>query len=331
LAASYKARTVENSLTIPYEKTAAVVALPAVGGGRLKSPVLRRWLARANLQQVTAPQELLGSILAPLNLRTPVSGLAALRMWGQTGDRPTVWIAAADAIYLEPRLDHLCLHAIGHGGVSTNDLRALFNHLQQTLVDDANYGFARIGSCGYLRSIDPIATADVPSYIVNGQLPNEFMPSGDAANGYRKLISEVEMALHDHEVNLRRQGEGLPPVNCLWFWGGGYAPQQHTEPHPPLFANDPLLKGYWLSKTGVVAKWPGDIAACLDASVAGFVAVTPAPDDPELLDHCLQELREALQSGRLSRLTLMFRDGVRAVVEREHNLRIWRHQSELLD
>ena len=293
--------------------------------------MLRRWLARAELTQATEPTELLGSILGTLNLPAPATGLGALRMWGQTGDRPTVWVAAADPVYLEPRLDHLCLHSLADGLAPASDLRPLFDHLQQTLVDNANYGFARVGSCGYLRAADPIATADMPSYVVHGHMPNDFMPTGDDAGGYRSLISEVEMSLHDHDVNLRRQRDGLQPVNCLWFWGGGYAPEQHTEPHPPLFANDPLLKGHWLSKTGVVEPWPGNIADCLEASVAGFVAVTPAIDDPELLERCLLELRDALNTGRLSRLTLVFRDGIGAVVERSHAWRVWRRSAVLLD
>jgi len=318
-------------LSIPYEKTAAVAILPAVSGGRLKNPVLRRWLARAELMQVTEPKESLECILDVLNLPAPESGLGALRMWGQTGDRPTVWVAAADPVYLEPRLDHLCLHSLAGGVASASDLRPLFDHLQKTLIDSSNYGFARVGSCGYLRATIPIATADSPSYVVDGQMPNDFMPSGDGANSYRSLISEVEMALHDHDVNLRRQRHGLHPINGLWFWGGGYAPEQHTEPHPPLFANDPLLKGYWLSKTGVVGRWPGSIADCLEASVAGFVAVIPVADDRDLLEKCLLELREALTSGRLSRLTLMFRDGIEAVVKPSQAWRVWRRDTELLD
>jgi hypothetical protein len=318
-------------LTIPYEKTAAVVLLPAVSDGRLKSSALRRWLARAELQAVDKPTELLSTVLGALGLPCPDDGLAALRMWGQTGDRPTVWMAAADPVYLEPRLDHLCLHALDVGGVPNSDLRPLFDHLQDTLVDNKNFGFARVGSCGYLRAAEPIATASLPPYVINGQLPNDYMPGGDEADSYRTLISEVEMALHDHDVNLQRQQDGLPPINCLWIWGGGYAAEQHTEPHPPLFANESLLKGYWLSKTGVVEPWPGTIAKCLEASVAGFVAMTPDDDNPELLEHCLRELREALRSGRLSRLTLMFRDGIAADVQKSHAWRIWRRNSILLD
>ena len=318
-------------MNIPYEETAAIVVLPAISGARLKDPVLRRWLARANLTQATEQKELLSGILSTLNLPTPESGLGALRMCGQTGDRPTVWVAAADPVYLEPRLDHLCLHSLADERAPASDLRPLFDHLQETLADNANYGFARVGSCGYLHATDPIATAGMPSHVVHGQMPNDYMPCGDDAGGYRSLMSEVEMSLHDHEVNLRRQEHGLQPVNCLWFWGGGYAPEQRTEPHPPLFTNDPLLKGYWLSRTGMVAAWPGNIAECLEASVAGFVAVTPAKDDPDLLERCLLELRDALNSGRLSRLTLMFCDGIEAVVERSHAWRVWRRSMALLD
>jgi len=324
-------RDLESRLTTPYDKSAAIAVLPAVGGGRLKDPSLRRWLARSDLQRQAEPKELLSSILAELNLPYPESGLGALRMWGQTGERPTVWIAAADPVYLEPRLDHLCLHAQDADSVPATDLRPLIDHLQATLVDSENYGFARLGTCGYLRASNPIVTADVPSYVAHMEMPNEFMPSGDDADAYRSLVSEVEMSLHDHEVNLGRQEQGLQPVNCLWLWGGGYAPEQKTVPHPPVFTNDPLLTGYWLSNTGVVANWPGDIASCVEASLAGFIAVLPDKDDPEVLERCLQELRELLRAGRVSRLTLMFRDGIEAGVERAHKLRVWRRDTELLD
>ena len=292
--------------------------------------MLQRWLSRADLARAAAPEELLRSILTRLNIPYTADGLGALRMWGQTGDRPTVWIAAADPVYLEPQLDHLCLHALCGDSMPASDLRPLFDHLQRTLEDGSRYGFARVGSCGYVRAEQPIATAAVPAYVAHLDKPNAYMPTGEESGTYRSLTSEVEMCLHDHEVNLRRQNDGLQPVNGLWLWGGGYAPEQHTEPHPPLFANDPLLKGYWLSKTGVVYPWPGSIADCLEASVAGFVAVAPEDDDARLLQECLRELRDALLSGRLTRLMLLFRDGIRANLRRGNNVRLWRRTSPLL-
>ena len=317
-------------MTRPYEKSAAVVHLPSLAGDQITDPGLRRWLSRATVRCADERKELLQSVLEALNLPYPDEGLAALRMWGQTGDRPTVWIAAADPIYLEPRLDHLCLHALQGVSMPSADLRVIFDYLQERLAGSERYGFARIGSCGYVRADQPMTTAREPSYVIDQRLPNEYMPSGDESGTYHSLRSEVEMALHDHEMNERRDALGLLPVNSLWLWGGGFAPQQETEAHPPLFANDPLLKGYWFSKTGVVDNWPDGIAACLDASVAGFVALPIAgEDDSNWVEACLIELRDALNSGRLSRVKLLLADGYVVDIVKSDRWKIWRRNYEL--
>ncbi len=317
-------------MTLPYDKSAAVVVLPSLAGNRVADKGLRRWLSRALVTRSEKHSQLLECVLEALNLPYPDDGIAALRMWGQTGDRPTVWVAAADPVYLEPRLDHLCLHAIADEQRSTTDLRTILDYLQETLAANERFGFARIGSCGYLRADDPFSTAQFPAIVIDQQPPDEFMPSGVESGSYRKLRSEVEMALHDHEVNLRRQSEGLPPINSLWLWGGGLAPEQRTEPRPPLFGDDALLKGYWLSKTGVIADWPGSIAACLEAAVAGFVAVPDADEnDDDWIEPCLRELRDALRSGRISQLVLILADGHEVRVKRLNRWRFWRRSSTL--
>lgn len=305
--------------------------LPPVRGGRLTDKSLRAWLAQANLSLDAEPRETLARILAELDLPYPGDCLAALRMWGQTGDRPTVWIAAADPVYLEPRLDHLWLHALQHQGVPSGDLRALFDHLQRVLAGDSDFGFARLGSFGYLRAAKPIATASVPASVVNQREPGEFLPTGEHTVSHRNILSEIEMALHEHEVNQRRVAQGQQPINSLWLWGGGAAPEKTTRPQPPLFTDDPLLTGYWESATAVSDVWPGSFAACVDASLAGFVAVTPEYDyRSESLHNWLTELRELLRAKAVGRLVLLFRCGMRAEIERADALKFWRRDTELL-
>jgi hypothetical protein len=318
-------------VTTSYDKSAAVVVLPPVRG-RLRNKGLRNWLARADLARADRPVELLASVLGELGIACPEEGLAALRIWGQTGDRPTVWIAAADPVYLEARLDRLYLHELRSQGVPPADMRPLMDHLQQTLASDGDVGFARVGSYAYVTSPEPMATAKLPAYAIDQQEPDDYLPVGEAACRHRRLSSEIEMALHEHDVNIQRQNDGLQPVNGLWIWGGGRAPEQATEPHPPLFSDDPLLRGYWASKTGVVEDWPGNIGACLDLAVDGFVAVTSEfDDDVEVLESCLEELHHALNSRRLKKLILMFRDGVYADVRRSQAIRIWRRGHPLID
>jgi len=315
-----------------YDKNTALVVLPPVCGGRLQDKSLRAWLAQSELTLDKEPRELLAQVTGELGLPYPEEGLAALRMWGQTGDRPTVWIAAADPVYLEPRLDRLCLHALRRAGIQSSELRLLFDHLQEMLTDDERFGFARLGSNGYLRAEQAISTSAVPAYVIDQRDPGEFLPSGEHTVSHRNILGEIEMSLHEHEVNEHRISKGQQPVNSLWLWGGGMAPEKITRHQPPLFADDPLLAGYWESATAVGDVWPGNFAACAEASLHGFVAVTPETDlRHETMEDHLRELRELLHSNRVSRLILLFRDGLRAEVRRSQTLKFWRRDNALLD
>jgi hypothetical protein len=309
------------------------VVLPAVSGGRLQDASLRAWLSRSDLRYVPTSGELLSTIAGGTGLPYPSEGLAALRMWGQTGERPTVWIAAADPVYLEPRLDHLCLHALPEDSLEPREFGELIEHLQVTLGDEKRVGFIRLANCGYLRASEPLSTANVPAYLVDQSVPSEFLPAGEGAASYRKLVGEIEMSLHEHEINQRRIGAGQRPVNSLWVWGGGFAPERVTRPQPRLFAEDPLLLGYWDSANAIAELWPGSLGGCIRAAQGEtFVGVPPLGSaDHALVEDCLRELRAALQEKRLGRTTILFRDGLRAELTHSQRLRFWRRNSHLLD
>lgn len=318
-------------MTVPLDNKAAVVVLPAVSAGRLQDESLQGWLSRGVVTRAPERRDLHDSVVESTGVTLPAQGRAALRMWGQTSERPTVWMAAADPVYLEPRLDRLCLHALGGEAVSVADMRSIFDGLQERLADGSAVGFARVGRLGYLRAEAPIATAERPAAYVDGQDPAAFLPRSEGAAKFRNLVSEIEMLLHDHEANARRAQAGLPPVNSLWIWGGGYAPEAGSADLPPLYAADPLLRGYWLSHAAPVADWPGTIQRCLDDAQRGFVAVPPVPvGDSDALHLYLRELREAMRERRLQRLVLFFRDGIEVRLQRGDDLRIWRRTSALL-
>lgn len=194
----------------------AVVLLPPVRG-RLGDRTLSRWLSQGRLQEVPAPVDPFTQILGELGQERPPEGLAALRMWGQTGDRPGSWIAGADPVYMEPRLDRLFLHVLGPGDASRSELRRVFDGLQDTLGADDKIGFARLGGYGYIRAAQPMLTPEVPATVLDGQSPGDSLrPMGVAADTL-KLISEIEMTLHEMPVNEERRSRGQAP------------PQIHSE------------------------------------------------------------------------------------------------------
>lgn len=313
------------------ENSTAVVLLPPLRG-RLGNGELLRWLSQAQLERVRAPAEPLTQVLGALGRQSPAEGLAALRLWGQTGERPGAWIAAADPVYMEPQLDRLFLHALRAEDLGRSEIRRLYDGLQETLGSDDALGFARLGDCGYIRSQQPMVTASFPAAVLDRQNPYDWLPSASTGAATLRLISEIEMTLHAHPVNAERLSRGLRPVNSLWVWGGGRAPQQSSAPMPPLYADDPLLRGYWHSVGATNADWPGTIDACIDAGEGSFVAAMRVDSrDAATLHSGLHALRDALRSGRLRCGVLLSADGIRATLRRSDRLRVWRRASPLLE
>ena len=79
--------------------------------------------------------------------------------------------------------------------------------------------------------------------------------------------------------------------------------------------------------------WTDSFDACVELADQGFVAVTPerqVDGEPEAPDRYLQQLQRLLQSKKLNRLSLLFRDGLRAEINVADAHRFWRRESSLL-
>lgn len=306
----------------------AVVVLPAVRSGRIGDEGIRRWLSKAQLHDDEKHKESLARVLSVLGLSPVTDGLAALRLWGQTGRRPLGWHCAADPVYLEARLDHLCLHALQD--VSATEFAALFRYLQTTLGAGASYAFHHVDSSGYLQREDMMATMQVAATIAHGLSPDAFALAGPAPTKHDALQSELQMCLHECDVNRQRAMAGHLPVNSLWLWGGGGAPPLKAQALPTLFCDDALFAGYWLGSDQASHRWPGSLTACA-AAADSFVAVTPGDANAaESAESWLDELRMLLRRGRIRRLTLLFRDGLQADMRRRDRLRVWRRSAPQL-
>jgi hypothetical protein len=308
-----------------FKRSHAVVVLPAVRGGRIVDAGVRRWLSRAQLRVDNARSEPLARVLAALGLPPVTEGMAALRLWGQVGQRPDGWQCGADPVYLEARLDHLYLHALQD--VSASETKGLFEYLQTTLAAGRSYAFHHVDSSGYLQREDAMATMPVAAPSADGHSPDAFALEGPAPTNHDALQSELQMCLHECDVNRQRAMAGQLPVNSLWFWGGGIAPPPKAQVLPTLFCDDTLFTGYWMGSGQNTHRWPGSLAACV-AAADSFVAVTPCDEyAAESAESCLDELRMLLKRGRLARLTLLFRDGLQADMRRRDRLRIWRRNA----
>ena len=217
---------------------------------------------------------------------------ATTRFLGEHARPGDGWTVAADPVYLEPRLDHLCLMAQLLDGP---ELEALAAHLGESLAG-GGLEFITEGGGLYVRSERAFATSEYPTTVIDGLLPNKYLPAGDGANEFRTLLAEIEMSLHEHPVNQSRQSRGLRPVNSLWLWGGSEPATVPARSMPRLISDNAVLRGLWRLHGAETAEQ----ASLDDALVAGDELVADIGDD-------LESVARLLDTGRP--MTVFSRDG----------------------
>jgi len=82
----------------------------------------------------------------------------------------------------------------------------------------------------YLRTPKAPALQTHPPRLAWQRPVRFFLPAGDSGRTWHRALTEIQMLLHEHPANRDREARGAPPVNSLWFWGGG----QYSSPKPAI-------------------------------------------------------------------------------------------------
>lgn len=70
----------------------------------------------------------------------------------------------------------------------------------------------------HLHNCKPVV--DVPHYLsALGKKVSHYLQQAKTSLQWFKLFNEMQMFLHQHEINQGRQQAGLPVINSLWCWG----------------------------------------------------------------------------------------------------------------
>jgi hypothetical protein len=83
-----------------------------------------------------------------------------------------------------------------------------------------------------------IKTVPVDSIVGKDILP--YMPTGDDRINVIQLMNDIQMTLHNSDVNKRREQEKQLPINSVWFWGYGELPKI-IERHWSFISSDEIL------------------------------------------------------------------------------------------
>ena len=249
--------------------------------------------------------------------------VAALTRQMDAGDAASGSWLRADPAYVRPDINGARLLAIGEGlALKAGDAEALLPALRPLFGDTGFPIDAPVPSRWYLRlplDAKPPRLAG-PAEALGADL-FDHLPEGPEGRRWRALLSEAQVVLHNHPHNAARIAEGKPPVNSLWFWGGGRAPDHVTSACTVVAGDEPLLAALAQVAGIPLAPLP---ATFVEGDGDRLFDLREQRDATLLARDWLPPAIEAVRRGRLSRLRLDFADGHGFLLERNQRWRFWR-------
>lgn len=148
-----------------------------------------------------------------------------------------------DPVYLHADLTSLILFSKKHFPLDEQHSQSLIS-LIRPLVEECGARFY----CGerperwFLRWPNRLEVQTFRLDQCDGQDIRDRQPTGTNRNTLIQLMSEIQMVLHDCQVNQQRQAIGHTPVNGVWLWGNGAEVMTESSSVDTLISDDLLLR-----------------------------------------------------------------------------------------
>lgn len=158
---------------------------------------------------------------------------ALARLFGvQTSHLPAIEYAArfspvddtkwfrADPVHLLAGMHSLTLFDIRQAPLNDLDSTTLITLLNRHFAGEIEF-LADQPMRWYARFAKSLEIEAAPLDEVVGRPVSPDQIAGPDARALQRIGMEIQMLLHDHPINLRREEDNLPTINSIWFWGGG--------------------------------------------------------------------------------------------------------------
>jgi len=226
--------------------------------GNLAAPGLEWLLARARHER--RPRHPFEKVLADC-FGMSDAPFGALRLLGEGSEdaRSGHWLCA-DPVHLRLHQESIILADAGAFDLAEDEAHGMVEALNTEFADIGRFHVASTRRW-YLRlnvpvdhPVEPISA--VAGRRVAGEINGSALP-------LTRWLNEVQMFLHRHPLNERREQIGQPAINSLWLWGGGSLPTGMAANFSAVFSNDPLAAGFARAAGLPLHARPGSLAALL--------------------------------------------------------------------
>ena len=146
-------------------------------------------------------------------------------------------------VHLKPDLRNAFVMPLDENDRYLKDIDRLINGLKELFKEDCD--IVDLGN-GYwlMRSNLCQPPVHYPHYLsIVGCKVDQYIEQSRSALPWYQLINEMQMFLHAHEVNQKRQTDSQLPINSLWCWGAGDFLPPQLQKHI-WYCDDNLMQAY---------------------------------------------------------------------------------------
>jgi len=144
-----------------------------------------------------------------------------------------------DPVQLQADLAGVYLLGSYHLGIKPDELQQLTSELSLLLAKDMTL-YTPNPVAWFLQCPSMPLIQTVPPLQLLGKEISAYLPQGADSKSWGRLMTEMQMVLHQSPVNRERELEGKPLINGIWFWGAGALPAIPSSNWQSVAADDEL-------------------------------------------------------------------------------------------
>jgi len=147
-----------------------------------------------------------------------------------------------DPVHFKAESDHAVLLGGHLLNIQKDEALQLIDTFNQHFVDESiRLHFGEPGRW-YLETKTPLALSFNTIDYSLGRDIKHFMPTGDDALWWRKILNEAQMLFFSHPVNQQREDNARLSVNGLWLWDFHFQNIENEPNVKKIYADDDLVK-----------------------------------------------------------------------------------------
>lgn len=316
-------------------------------GDRPVFPALETLLSRAGRQRIPGCS-FYRSLCSSFNLNAPHDSdlpIASLSRLVDSAERPEgIWVRA-DPVHMTAGRDGLVMSDPSALSLSQHDAIILAASIEDLFMEEKWRFEVPLSKRWYLNlPIEPaIKTSELDC--VAGRHIQPFLPKGEDRKKWLRLSNEIQMLLHDCEINKEREKRGELTVNSLWFWGIGILPEILPRQWTRIYSDDTVAQGLAMLSGTRFYELPFSTSEIINSdNPAGEILMASSgklsglPGNYSLWLEAVKDMEEswfaplidALRQDVLGRITIIT-DGYRFKFNKRSFLKFWCGKKSVID